>query len=160
MRIKCKKSFSWKSRCLRFQNTCISSGRYVSLFLRMLRFQKQGLRKGSSLLKNVSSLHNIKKFHFSLKYLSCKISPTQWTSMQRYSLFCSYRELRGLHWPLLWRSYVTNTCVLLHVFTSRKETYLNTDRSNKRILCITRTVKHNYILPLSTVRIQLHVSAL
>jgi len=30
----------------------------------------------------------------------------------------------------------------------------------QRILCITRTVKHNYILPISTVRIQLHVSAL
>jgi len=72
-----KKSISWKSRCLRFQNTCISSGRYVSLFLRMQRFQRQGLRKGSSLLKNVSSLQNIKNFHFSLKYLSCKISPTQ-----------------------------------------------------------------------------------
>ena len=31
---------------------------------------------------------------------------------------------------------------------------------NTKILCITRTVKHNYILPISTVRIQLHVSAL
>jgi len=30
----------------------------------------------------------------------------------------------------------------------------------QRILCITRTVKHNYILPISTVRIQLHVSVL
>ena len=50
MRIKCKKSISWKSRCLLFQNTCISSGRYVSLFLRMLRFQKQGLRNDSSLV--------------------------------------------------------------------------------------------------------------
>ena len=28
------------------------------------------------------------------------------------------------------------------------------------MLCITRTVKHNYILPISTVRIQLHVSVL
>ena len=27
-------------------------------------------------------------------------------------------------------------------------------------MCITRTVKHNYILPISTVRIQLHVSVL
>ena len=30
----------------------------------------------------------------------------------------------------------------------------------QRILCITRTVEHNYILPISTVRIQLHVSIL
>ena len=30
----------------------------------------------------------------------------------------------------------------------------------QRILCNTRTVKHNYILPISTVRIQLHVSVL
>ena len=30
----------------------------------------------------------------------------------------------------------------------------------QRILCITRTLEHNYILPISTVRIQLHVSAL
>ena len=30
----------------------------------------------------------------------------------------------------------------------------------QRILCITRTVKRNYILPTSTVRIQLHVSVL
>ena len=30
----------------------------------------------------------------------------------------------------------------------------------QRILCITRTVKHNYILLSSAVRIQLHVSAL
>jgi len=30
----------------------------------------------------------------------------------------------------------------------------------QRILCIIRIVKHNYILPISTVRIQLHVSAL
>ena len=30
----------------------------------------------------------------------------------------------------------------------------------QRILCVTRTVKHNYILPSSTVRIQLHVSVL
>ena len=32
--------------------------------------------------------------------------------------------------------------------------------NNKEFLCITRTVKHNYISPISTVRIQLHVSAL
>ena len=32
--------------------------------------------------------------------------------------------------------------------------------NNKEFLCITRTVKHNYILPISTVRIQLHVSVL
>ena len=32
--------------------------------------------------------------------------------------------------------------------------------SYTRILCITRTVKHNYILPISTVRIELHVSVL
>ena len=32
--------------------------------------------------------------------------------------------------------------------------------SKQRILCITRTVKHNYILPISTVRIKLHVSVL
>ena len=50
---------------------------------------------------------------------------------------------------------------------------LNTDFSNpkqdwfssnfiyeQRILCITRTVKHNYNSSISTVRIQLHVSAL
>jgi len=30
----------------------------------------------------------------------------------------------------------------------------------QRILCVTRTVKHNYILPISTVTIQLHVSVL
>jgi len=30
----------------------------------------------------------------------------------------------------------------------------------QRILCITHTVEHNYISPSSTVRIQLHVSAL
>ena len=30
----------------------------------------------------------------------------------------------------------------------------------QRILCITRTVKHNYILPISTVSIQPHVSVL
>ena len=30
----------------------------------------------------------------------------------------------------------------------------------QRILCITRTVKHNYILPISTVRVQLYVSVL
>ena len=30
----------------------------------------------------------------------------------------------------------------------------------QRILCITRTVKHNHILPISTVGIQLHVSVL
>jgi len=30
----------------------------------------------------------------------------------------------------------------------------------KNFLCITRTVKHNYNSPISTVRIQLHVSAL
>jgi hypothetical protein len=29
-----------------------------------------------------------------------------------------------------------------------------------RILCFTRTVEHNYILPSNTVRIKLHVSAL
>ena len=29
-----------------------------------------------------------------------------------------------------------------------------------RILCITRTVKHNYNSPISTVRIQLHVLAI
>ena len=32
--------------------------------------------------------------------------------------------------------------------------------TNKEFLCITRTVKHNYILLISTVRIQLHVSVL
>ena len=32
--------------------------------------------------------------------------------------------------------------------------------SYKEFLCVTRTVKHNYILLISTVRIQLHVSAL
>ena len=32
--------------------------------------------------------------------------------------------------------------------------------NNKEFLCITRTVKHNYILPVSTVIIQLHVSVL
>ena len=31
---------------------------------------------------------------------------------------------------------------------------------NKEFLCITRTVKHNYIILISTVRIQLHVSVL
>ena len=31
---------------------------------------------------------------------------------------------------------------------------------NKEFLCITRTVKNNYILPISTVRIQLHVLVL
>ena len=31
---------------------------------------------------------------------------------------------------------------------------------SKRILCIARTVENNYILPSSTVGIQLHVSAL
>ena len=31
--------------------------------------------------------------------------------------------------------------------------------SNKEF-CVTRTVEHNYILPISTVRIQLHVSVL
>ena len=31
---------------------------------------------------------------------------------------------------------------------------------NKEFLCITHTVKHNYISPSSTVGIQLHVSAL
>jgi len=30
----------------------------------------------------------------------------------------------------------------------------------KNFMCITRTVKHNYILPISTVSIQLHVSVL
>ena len=30
----------------------------------------------------------------------------------------------------------------------------------QRILCVTCTVKHNYILPISTVRIQLHVLVL
>ena len=32
--------------------------------------------------------------------------------------------------------------------------------NNTEFLCITRTVKHNYILPISTVIIQLHVSVL
>ena len=32
--------------------------------------------------------------------------------------------------------------------------------SNKEFMCITRTVKHNYILLSSTVRIQLHISVL
>jgi len=31
---------------------------------------------------------------------------------------------------------------------------------NKKILCITHTVEHNYISPSSTVGIQLHVSVL
>ena len=31
---------------------------------------------------------------------------------------------------------------------------------NKEFLCITRTVEHSYILPSSTVRLQLNVSAL
>ena len=30
----------------------------------------------------------------------------------------------------------------------------------QRILCITRTVEHNHILPSSTIRIQLHISTL
>ena len=36
----------------------------------------------------------------------------------------------------------------------------NTAVTNKEFLCITRTVRHNYILLISTVRIQLHVSVL
>ena len=37
---------------------------------------------------------------------------------------------------------------------------LQNSYTRQRILCIIHTVKHNYILPISTVRIQLHVSAL
>jgi len=45
----------------------------------------------------------------------------------------------------------------LHYYRVRQKLLLFT---NKELLCITHTVEHNYISPISTVGIQLHVSAL
>ena len=56
----------------------------------------------------------------------------------------------------------TGVCVIVH--SSRwhgdSPVPLSCWSDNKGFLCITRTVKHNYILLISIVRIQLHVSAL
>ena len=46
----------------------------------------------------------------------------------------------------------------MRYFLSKLRTLLKFN--NKEFLCITRTVKHKYILLISTVRIQLHISVL
>ena len=60
-----------------------------------------------------------------------------------------------------WRLEINGTKSSHITFTLRRghcpPVYIN---QSQRILCITRTVEHNYILPNSTVRIQLHVSVL
>jgi len=56
----------------------------------------------------------------------------------------------------------TSTSLLLKFFRLVMKTLLLLffEHANKEFLCITHTVEHSYISPSSTVRIQLHVSAL
>jgi len=62
-------------------------------------------------------------------------------------VFINYNWINQLSNTTIW---LLDICCLLHRYQIH----------NKEFLCITRTVKHNNILPISTVRIQLHVSVL
>ena len=62
--------------------------------------------------------------------------------------------------PTVTHSTAMNHCLLITTLTKRNGVRSGKFCSIQTILCITRTVKHNYILPISTVRIQLHVSVL
>ena len=77
-------------------------------------------------------------------------------------------QLRGILWHgdicklqficrILWRHNVNHHKLLF--LNEQVWRAIRLDSITKNF-CITRTVKHNYILPISTVRIQLHVSAL
>jgi len=52
------------------------------------------------------------------------------------------------------RSAILNLWICLAQDTDKQRPVFNTVMTNKEFLCITRTVKHNYILPIITVRIQ------